>query len=102
MIQTIVLFKLDEDHARSEARSEIAAKIREALGELPGVQGLAIGVPADAAAERSWDLSLVLHFEDLETARAFDDHPAHVAFADAYMKPRTQVVKAWLFELLSS
>jgi hypothetical protein len=90
---------LDDEHATPEARSRIAAHTRETLEEIPGVRSLSVGTPADEAAARSWDLSIVLRFDSLEGIRSYREHPEHRRYVDEYMKPKMQVVKAWNFEL---
>ena len=99
MIQRIALFKLNAENAQGGPRAQIAARTREVLAGLPQVRAIEVGLPADEAAERSWDLSIVLRFDSLEDAEAFRVDPAHRAYADEYMRPRVEVVKAWNFEI---
>ncbi len=99
MIQRFVLFKLVDKHCNDADRREIAAYTRRAITTLPGVQSVDVGVPADEASTRSWDLSLVVYFDDVDAIAAYAEHPDHRRFVDEYMKPRVEVVKAWNFEL---
>ncbi len=98
MIERVVLFKLKDEYANDEARAEIAARSREILGALPGVQALSIGVPADAPSEKSWDLSIIVRFDSLEAIERYRVHPDHRAYVDEYMRPRMEVIKAWNFK----
>ena len=97
MITRIVLFKLKDEYCTDEARAEIAAYTRSTLEAIAGVQALSVGVPADDASEKSWDLSIILEFGSIEDVTAYRNDPAHRAYVDEYMRPRMEVVKAWNF-----
>ena len=97
MIDRIVLYKLTDEYCTDAARAEIAAHAREVFAALPQVRDARVGLPADAEAKRSWDLSLVLRFDDLAAIEASLPHPDHQAFV-RYMEARTVVKKAWSFE----
>ncbi len=99
MIERVVLFKLKDAYATPDARAEIAAHSRQALQGLAGVVSCSVGVPADAPSEKSWDLSLVLHFESLSAVDAFRQDPAYREYVDEYMRPRVEVEKAWNFNV---
>lgn len=99
MIDRIVLFKLKEAYAHDAARREVAAHSRQVLASVPGVEEVRVGVPADAAAGKSWDLSVVVRFASLDAVEAYRVHPVHRAYVDEYMRPRMEVVKAWNFEV---
>jgi hypothetical protein len=99
MIERIVLFKLKAEHTHDAARREVAAHSREVLASVPGVEEVRVGTPADDAAEKSWDLSVVVRFASLEAVEAYRVHPTHRAYVDDYMRPRMEVVKAWNFEV---
>ena len=98
MIDRIVLFKLKDEYANDDARAEIAAHSREALGLIPGLVEVRVGVPADEASTRSWDLSIVVRFADLEAMNAYVEHPDHMRYYE-YMVPRMEVVKYWAFDV---
>ncbi|MFW5921255.1 MAG: Dabb family protein [Polyangiales bacterium] len=99
MIERIVLFKLSDEWATDEGRGEVAACSREVLAKVPGVRSLSVGVPADEAAARSWDLSIVLRFDSNDDVEKYRVHPDHRAYVDEYMKPKMEVVKAWNFDV---
>lgn len=99
MIERIVLFKLKDKYCNPEARAEIAERSRDALASMIGVRSVSVGVPADDASEKSWDLSLVLRFDSMERVKHFSTDPDHRAYVDKYMRPRMEVVKAWNFSV---
>ena len=99
MVERHVLIKLKGEHATPEMREEIAIHSRSILGNLEGARGLSVGLPADKASLASWDLSFVLHFESLEATDAYLAAPSYRAFVDEYLEPKSEVIKAWNFEV---
>jgi hypothetical protein len=97
-IDRYVFVKLAAEYSTPGARQEVAAHTREALVAVPGLQGVRVGVPADAAATASWDLSIVATFERIEDVAPYLVHPLHRAYVDEYLAPRTVVIKAWNFD----
>ncbi len=99
MIDRIVLFKLKDAHANAAGRAAIADESRAALCAVPGAVQVRVGVPADEASTRSWDLSVLLRFEDLAAMEAYLQQPGFRAYFEDTMGPRTEVVKYWCFEV---
>ncbi len=99
MIQRIVLIKLKPAFTSPEARAVIAADSRAALAAIPGVRSVTIGTPADAPSAQSWDLSVLIGFERVEDVPLYLEDAAHRAFADDYLAPRMDFIKAWNFEV---
>ena len=99
MIQRIVLFKLKDEYCNDAAREEFAARTRKDLEALPQVRGVDVGVPADAASEASWDISISVRFESMDDVQAYIVDPAHRAYVDGYAMPRIEVRKAWNFHI---
>lgn len=97
MIERIILIKLNDEYATPEGRAEVVADTRKAFTNLPGVQRLAVGVPADAHAAKGWDLSIVLGFNSMADVEAYHVDPLHRAYVDDYLAPRLEVLKAWNF-----
>jgi len=93
MIDRIVLTKLSDPAQRADVAREVKAR----LAALPELRGLAVGVPGDAAAERSWDLSLVLSCEGAEALASLLGSPACVQVL-ALLEAQSECVKAWSFE----
>lgn len=91
MIERIALYKLNDD----EDRESVAAELRK-LGA--NAVSCAVGIPADEPSLRSWDVSLVLRFADLDARDAFLASEAFVAHEKEFAT-RTQVVKHWSFAI---
>ncbi len=93
MVDRILLFKLLD----STTRDAVAALIQSELGNLQGLSQLRVGVPADEASAKSWDVSCVLSFRDL------GDHDralASLAFTtsmEQHLGTLSVVIKAWSF-----
>ena len=54
------------------------------------IRNIHIGVPADTnrdVVDRSYDVSLLLLFDDKAAQDAYQDDPTHVIFAEQYAKP---------------
>ena len=96
MIERIILFKLEDP----STRHEVAARSVAALQDLPEVEELSVGVPADAASEKSWDLSIVIGVHSLALLGNLLEGEAFKGYLEQTMKGRYQVLKAWSFERL--
>jgi hypothetical protein len=94
MVERIVLFKLKPDHATSGDRSSFGARAGRELAKVPGILDVRVCTPADDASLRSWDLLVVLRFDDAHTAGGALDSTAYRAFIE---DPAVGVVKAWSF-----
>lgn len=94
MIERIVLFKLKPTHASPESRARFASALAEALR---GRLDASVGVPADAAAEKSWDLSIVVRLPTLELAQAFDPVGALSDASGVPASDLVEVTKSWVF-----
>lgn len=99
MIDRVVLVKLKKEHSNPAARDEIARRAREVLRPLPGVVSVTAGGPADAASEASWDVNITVRFARLADFETYRAHPEHRRFADEFLAPRSEVRKAWSFEV---
>ncbi len=93
MVDRILLFKLVD----SNARHEVAQQLERDLAHLAHVVLVTVGLPADDASAKSWDVSCVLRFSsrsDLDAAlasRVFHD------CLEGELKARCAVIKAWSF-----
>jgi hypothetical protein len=96
MLERIMLWKLSDPAWRNEA----AALAQRALAELPGLRSLSVGLPADEAAERSWDLSVVMAFAGPAALQEALASAAFRSFLDQDMAGRYEVMKAWSFSRL--
>jgi Stress responsive A/B Barrel Domain len=99
MIQRVVAIKLKPAYSNAADRAQAAAASREVLGAIPGVRALDVGLPADVAAEKSWDLLLLLRFDDLDAVEAYRAHANHRRYMDVFLRPMLDVIKVWNFEL---
>jgi hypothetical protein len=100
MIQRVVAIKLKPAYSNAADRAQVAAASREVLAVVPGVRAFDVGQPADAAAEKSWDLLLLLRFDDLDAVEAYRAHPNHRRYMDVFLRPMLDVIKVWNFELV--
>lgn len=97
MITRIQLYKLDDATAAEPARSRAAADLLRALGAVAGARRVEVGLPADPASAKSWDLSLVLAFDDLGAADAFLASDAYREALAGALGPSVVVEKGWSF-----
>jgi len=93
MIERIMLFKLSDP----SERDALATAAHALLSQLPDVEELSVGLPADPASEKSWDLSVVLGcasavlLDQVLTSALFE------SFLEQTMGGRYVVLKAWSF-----
>ncbi|MEW6270729.1 MAG: Dabb family protein [Thermodesulfobacteriota bacterium] len=99
MIDRVVLVKLKKEYANPAARAEIARHALDALRPLPGVVSVTAGGPGDAASEASWDVNITIRFASFPDFERYRAHPDHRRFADEYLAPRSEVRKAWSFDV---
>lgn len=97
MIHRYVFVRLKPEYA--DDRGDIATYTTLVLAALPGVLGVHVGTPADPQAEAAWDIGVTLRFASLTDCDTFRHHPEHRRFADEYLAPRAQVIKAWSFDV---
>ena len=96
MVERIMLFKLN-DPAEREALASAALAL---LSRLPEVEELSVGLPADPASAKSWDLSIVLGFANAELLEKVLTSALFESFLEETMADRYVVLKAWSFERL--
>jgi hypothetical protein len=98
VIERHIYFKLKDDFATAQGRTEMARALRETLPGIGGVDKVVVGLPAD---EESlvWDVALRLRFASMEALRAWDAAPPHRAFADEFLLPRVEISKRWNFSI---
>ncbi|ANM29635.1 hypothetical protein ABI59_08665 [Acidobacteria bacterium Mor1] len=99
MIQRIVLVKLKAEYDNPAARTEIMDKSRAVLVRCHGVKHVDIGAPADERSAKDWDLCLMVRFEQIEDVPVYVDDPVHREYVDTFLSPRTEIKKAWNFEV---
>lgn len=92
MVKHVILWKLKEELSAQE-KAERAAKIKEMLEGLVGkVSGLvSVKVVTNGLASSNADVMLDSVLESEEALKGYAVHPEHVAVADTYVRPYTQV-----------
>jgi len=99
MIQRVVAIKLKDAYSNPEDRAQVVTASREVLGAVPAVRAIEVGTPADFSAEKSWDVLLLLRFDDLEAVEVYRAHENHRRFMDVFLRPMLAMIKVWNFEL---
>lgn len=94
MIERIVLLKLREDLATPTGRRAIAEELSAELATNAGAWQAELGLPADPASERSWDLMLRFRREAIPD----ENVPGPEAALISALGERLLVHKAWSFE----
>lgn len=93
MVERILLFKLKD----ASTRDEVASLTLRALSGLRTLEELSVGVPADEASAKSWDLSVVMGFATLDDLTAALESSFFHSYMQRDMEGRYEVVKAWSF-----
>lgn len=92
MVKHVILWKLKEELSAQE-KAERAAKIKEMLeglvGKVPGL--VSVKVVTNGLASSNADVMLDSVLESEEALKGYAVHPEHVAVADTYVRPYTQV-----------
>jgi hypothetical protein len=99
MVHRFVLVKLNDAYANDAGRAEVVASAISNLSDLPGVEGVRAGPPADEAAAGSWDVAIVIELDDIDIYPAYAKAPAHLAWLENFLNPRAACKKAWNFSL---
>ena len=93
----IVLVKLKPELANAEGRAELASTVRAALEGDHDLLALHVELPADADAERSWDLALRLEFTSRDACERLGARERYRRLFERELPARAVVVKAWSF-----
>jgi hypothetical protein len=96
MVERIMLFKLHDP----EQRGELAKLARDTLIDLEGIEEISVGLPADPASAKSWDMSLVLAFASEAAQNVVLGGAAFRELIEQRLGERVQVLKGWSFERL--
>lgn len=92
MVRHIILWKL-KDELDGEERAAVLSGMKEHLeglvGRVPGLKEL--HVITERLASSNADVMLDSLLEDEDALKGYAVHPEHVAVADAYVRPYTQV-----------
>jgi len=100
MVRHIILWKLKDTIPEGEIPS-VKAGIKESLEALPAViDGLVeLKVHTEALPSSNCDLMLESLLRDEAALDEYRDHPAHVAAADGFVRPNTEVRLCMDFEV---
>lgn len=95
----VVLLKLTPAWSNAEGRRRLAEALTRDRPRRSGFISLEAGLPADAAAEKSWDLCLDVRFDSVEGAQGFDvlEHVTRVT--GAAHEEVVALHKTWIFEV---
>jgi hypothetical protein len=91
MIKHIILWKLKEMDREEQTlrKAGIKTSLEALAGKIPGLVSVRVnteGLPSSTA-----DVMLDTSFTDYDSLKAYKDHPLHVAAADTYVRPYTDV-----------
>ena len=100
MIQRVVVIKLKDAYANDVDRAQVASHTRDVLSRIEGVRHLDIATPGDERCGHSWDLCILLRFDNIEAVEAYRIDKTHRAYADVFLKPMLEVIRVWNFELI--
>lgn len=100
MVKHVILWKLKEELSAEEKAMRAAAmkeQLESLVGRVPGLVSLTIVTNGLASSNADVMLDSVLESE--EALKGYAVHPAHVAVADGYVRPYTQVRMCMDYEL---
>lgn len=93
MVRHIILWKLKEEFA-GDKKQEVLAGIKKNLEALAGVVPGLISIKVNCdnvLASSNADVMLDSAMESVEALKGYAVHPAHVAAADNFVRPYTEV-----------
>ena len=92
MVKHVILWKLNED-VTGEAKDKVLREMKENLealvGKVPGLSELTIVTKPLASSNADVMLDSTLESED--ALKGYQSHPDHVAVANTYVRPFTEV-----------
>ena len=92
MVKHVILWKLNED-VTGEAKDKVLREMKENLealvGKVPGLSELTIVTKPLASSNADVMLDSTLENED--ALKGYQSHPDHVAVANTYVRPFTEV-----------
>lgn len=100
MVKHVILWKLKEELSTEEKAMRASAmkeQLESLVGKVPGLVSLTIVTNGLASSNADVMLDSVLESE--EALKGYAVHPAHVAVADGYVRPYTQVRMCMDYEL---
>lgn len=89
MVKHIILWKLKEEHNNEKVKQGIKTGLEGLVGKIPGL--VEIKVQTEKLASSNADVMLYSVFESEEALKGYSKHPEHVAVADTFVRPFTEV-----------
>ena len=92
MVKHVILWKLREEitgDAREKVLCEMKENLEALVGKVPGL--LRLEIVTVPLASSNADVMLDSELKDEESLKGYQSHPAHVAVADMYVRPFTEV-----------
>lgn len=92
MVKHIILWKLKEslsENEKAQAKKNAKAALEALQGKIPGL--LSVSVAINGLASSNADMMLDTSFTDEEALKGYQIHPEHVAVANGYVRPFTEV-----------
>ena len=92
MVKHIILWKLKEslsENEKAQAKKNAKAALEALQGKIPGL--LSVSVAINGLASSNADMMLDTSFTDEEALKGYQVHVEHVAVANGYVRPFTDV-----------
>ncbi len=92
MLHHVILWKLDSSYTEEEKKkimSNAKAELEALKGKIDGIVTITLSV--DALSSSNADMMLDSTFTDKAAYETYRTHPAHVAVADKYIRPYSEV-----------
>ncbi len=92
MVKHVILWKLKEEvtgDAKEKVLREMKENLEALVGKVPGLTGLEIVIAPLASSNA--DVMLDSTLESEEALKGYQSHPDHVAVANTYVRPYTEV-----------
>ena len=100
MVKHVILWKLKDGYAPEEKEKimqGIKAGLESLSGKIPGMTG--IHVQLEKLESSNADVMLETYFTDAASLAGYAVHPEHVAVADTFVRPYTQVRLAFDYQI---
>ena len=97
MVKHIILWKLREEHNNAEIKRGIKQGLEGLIGKIPGL--VEINVQTERLESSNADVMLHSVFESEEALKGYSKHPEHVAVANTFVRPFTEVRLCLDFEI---
>jgi len=89
MVKHIILWKLKEEHNNAEVKNGIKTGLEGLIGKIPGL--VEIKIQNKGLESSNADVMLYSVFESEDALKGYSKHPEHVAVANTFVRPFTEV-----------